>query len=183
MNIFPDISKFLEKHGSHFQTLSFKKKKRVVSLILQSILRKNTHKYIRRFNDLNSISFRATYLQKKFGKGYQTVISNYFNKLDDDYAYHDNTTKTYSANKSKYTKRYKLKERISDLLETELLSHQCELENSNKDKITKIRSVKKNAILKTLKLLNGSVTKTAQKLEISRTALYQKLKKYEKEDK
>ena len=162
MNIFPDISKFLEKHGSHFQTLSFKKKKRVVSLILQSILRKNTHKYIRRFNDLNSISFRATYLQKKFGKGYQTVISNYFNKLDDDYAYHDNTTKTYSANKSKYTKRYKLKERISDLLETELLSHQCELENSNKDKITKIRSVKKNAILKTYYDRKSGITSTCK---------------------
>jgi hypothetical protein len=162
MNIFPDISKFLEKYCDHFKSQSPLKKKRFVSLILKSILRKNTHKYPRRFDDLNSISFEASSLQDDFGKSYQIEISHYIHKLDDDYAYNDNTANTYRAHQSNYTKRYKLKKQISDLLEAELLSNQCVLENSNKDKITKIRSVKKNAILKTYYNRKTGITSTCK---------------------
>jgi len=139
MNINPDISKFLKQTNCHFSSLTKEKRKRIAQLILHSAYRRHKHRISKRFDHLNSISFQARYLQKQFGAGYQDVISHYFDKPDDDYSYKNKYGES-------YTKRYKMKKAISDMLEKKLLSNKCVLIDSDTDR--KIKKIDRNAILK-----------------------------------
>ena len=153
MNINPDISKFLKQISNQFKSLTERKRKRIVQLILHSVYRRHKHRVTKRFDHLNSISFQATHLQKLIGDGYQNVISHYFDKPDDDYSYKNKYGKS-------YTKRYKIKKAVSDMLEKKLLSNKCVLIDSDTDR--RIKKIDRNAILKVYRMNDSEVKHTCK---------------------